>query len=124
MGRACADCRRTRQATCGGSLMAADPASAAKALAVDQLFQDETLRLLQGIGWSFFSLLPNFYVGSMYGVPRLGIPSINMQDAAQGFRTIDPVNVGEESHAVAVFIECCRDVGRESHREVWYGSRI
>ena len=72
----------------------ADPASAAKALA-DQLTEDETLRLLQGIGWSFFSLLPNFYVGSMYGVPRLGIPSINMQDAAQGFRTIDPVNVGK-----------------------------
>ena len=30
-----------------------------------------------------------YYVGNTPGVKRLGIPSFNMQDASQGFRTVD-----------------------------------
>ena len=71
----------------------ADAASAARNLST-QLTQAEQLRLIQGVGWAGWELLPDFYVGSMYAIPRLGIPSITMQDAGQGFRTIDARNVG------------------------------
>lgn len=71
----------------------ADAATAARNLSM-QLTEAEQLRLIQGVGWSGWELLPDFYVGSMYAIPRLGIPSIKMQDAGQGFRTIDARNVG------------------------------
>jgi hypothetical protein len=70
-------------------------ADAAAAALVRNMSREEKARLVQGVGWSTFNLLPNFYVGSIYAVPRLGIPSINMQDAAQGFRTLDPRVVGQ-----------------------------
>ena len=70
-----------------------DAASAAHALAA-KLTAQEQLRLIQGVGWSGWELLQNYYVGSMFAIPRLGIPSIRMQDAGQGFRTIDARNVG------------------------------
>ena len=71
----------------------ADAAAAARNLSA-QLTVAERLRLIQGVGWSGWELLPDFYVGSMYAIPRLGIPSIKMQDAGQGFRTIGARNVG------------------------------
>lgn len=43
--------------------------------------------LLQGVGWHNWTLERGWYVGNTAGVPRLGIPSLNMQDAAAGFRT-------------------------------------
>ena len=57
--------------------------------------RDDKLRLVQGVGWRGWVKQPGFYVGNILGVPRLGVPSINMQDAAQGFRTIDPRMVGQ-----------------------------
>ncbi|CAK0911988.1 unnamed protein product [Prorocentrum cordatum] len=42
--------------------------------------------LLQGLGWDG-DLRKWFYVGNTAAVPALGIPSLNMQDAASGFRT-------------------------------------
>jgi len=51
----------------------------------------ERRSLLQGIGWEptqyFFELKRDWYVGNTPAIPRLGIPSLNMQDAADGFRT-------------------------------------
>eukprot|EP00912_Choanoflagellata_sp_UC4_P000192 UC4_evm3s125 len=35
-----------------------------------------------------------YYIGNTPAIPRLNIPSINSQDAAQGFRTIDPSMYG------------------------------
>ena len=45
--------------------------------------EEEKRRLVQGVGWSGWSVVRGFYVGSILGIPRLGLPSINMQDAAQ-----------------------------------------
>ena len=59
------------------------------------LGRDDKFRLVQGVGWNGWVKQKGFYVGNILGVPRLGIPSINMQDAAQGFRTIDPRMVGQ-----------------------------
>jgi len=36
---------------------------------------------------------PLRYVGSILGVPRLGIPGLHMQDAANGYRTLFPEQV-------------------------------
>jgi beta-glucosidase len=36
-----------------------------------------------------------YYVGNTLGVKRLGVPSMNMQDASQGFRTIDASQYGQ-----------------------------
>ena len=71
--------------------------SAAETL-VSAMHVSEQSRLLQGVGWSHRpkgrprNLLRNgFFVGSVLGVPRLGVPPIQMQDAGQGFRTIGPM---------------------------------
>ena len=40
-------------------------------------------------------MVPGFYVGSILGVPRVGLKSINMQDAAQGFRTLSSKTIGQ-----------------------------
>ena len=65
------------------------------ASSVAKLTNDEKVRLIQGVGWSGWTLAPGFYVGSAFAVPRLGIPSQNMQDAAQGFRTSERRTVGQ-----------------------------
>ncbi|CAK0877237.1 unnamed protein product, partial [Prorocentrum cordatum] len=44
------------------------------------------LQLLTGLGWDG-DLQKWFYVGNTAPIPELGIPSLNMQDAASGFRT-------------------------------------
>ena len=67
----------------------------AAAQLVALLRRDDKLRLVQGVGWNGWVKQKGFYVGNILGVPRLGIPSINMQDAAQGFRTIDTRMVGQ-----------------------------
>ena len=43
---------------------------------------------------------PGFYVGSIPAVRRLGLPSINMQDGPQGFRTNDARMVGQVTSSV------------------------
>ena len=68
----------------GAAVARADPR-------VDQLLasmtQAEKFSMLNGVGWRGSDLRPGYYVGTTAGVPRLGIPSLKMQDAGQGFRT-------------------------------------
>mmetsp|Transcript_70862 Transcript_70862/g.219858 ORF Transcript_70862/g.219858 Transcript_70862/m.219858 type:complete len:709 (-) Transcript_70862:97-2223(-) len=47
----------------------------------------EKYTLMTGLGWSNYVLGKWWYVGNTAPVPRLGLPSLNMQDAAAGFRT-------------------------------------
>jgi len=51
---------------------------------------DEKEQLLRGFGWKTWTSLPGHYIGNTLAVPRLGVPSINMQDAGSGFRTVSP----------------------------------
>ena len=57
----------------------------------------EKYAFLNGVGWmnSTYDNSPGYYIGNIPGVPRLGVPSLNMQDAGQGFRTSDARMVGE-----------------------------
>ncbi|KAL3923208.1 MAG: hypothetical protein SGPRY_004295 [Prymnesium sp.] len=64
----------------------ATPERAAESL-VNAMSEEERYRLVQGTGWSITSPKPGFFIGSILAVPRLRVPSINAQDAAQGFRT-------------------------------------
>eukprot|EP00927_Polykrikos_kofoidii_P083081 TRINITY_DN8425_c0_g1_i6.p1 TRINITY_DN8425_c0_g1~~TRINITY_DN8425_c0_g1_i6.p1 ORF type:complete len:904 (+),score=153.16 TRINITY_DN8425_c0_g1_i6:140-2851(+) len=66
-------------------------------LLVANLTFGEKQRLVEGIGYLPRSLLPSpgYYVGNTLAIPRLGVPSLKMQDAAQGFRTLDANSVGK-----------------------------
>ena len=64
------------------------PAERAAAL-VAQMTSDEKFRLVQGVGWRGWIHAHNTYHGNILAVPRLGIPSLNMQDAGQGWATTD-----------------------------------
>ena len=54
----------------------------------------EKVSLVRGFGWTNYKAAPGAYVGQTPPLPRLGIPSLNMQDGPQGFRTIDARLVG------------------------------
>ena len=41
------------------------------------------------VGWHGYSLDEGYFVGSIPQIGRLGLPSLNAQDAAAGFRTLD-----------------------------------
>jgi len=64
---------------------------------VAQLTPEERWGLTNGAGYhrGSTSQADGFYVGNLLAVPRLGIPSIQMQDAAQGFRTTDARMIGQ-----------------------------
>lgn len=64
---------------------------------VAQLTTEERFGLTNGAGYhrGSTSQADGFYVGNLLAVPRLGIPSIQMQDAAQGFRTTDSRMIGQ-----------------------------
>jgi len=82
---------------------------------VGMMTDDEKMRLVQGVGWSGWSVVPGFYVGSILGVPRVGLKSINMQDAAQGFRTLSSKTVGQVTSwpcALALASTWDRDLAR------------
>ncbi|KAL1508433.1 hypothetical protein AB1Y20_004537 [Prymnesium parvum] len=66
------------------------PEAAAQQL-VQEMTAEERQRLVQGVGWERASPERGYFVGNILGVPRLGVPSINMQDAAQGYRTLENV---------------------------------
>ncbi|GMI10032.1 hypothetical protein TrLO_g15347 [Triparma laevis f. longispina] len=55
----------------------------------------EKYSILNGVGFATKIQLSGYYVGNEPAVERLNIPSIKMQDAAQGFRTTDERMVGE-----------------------------
>jgi len=61
---------------------------------VKQLSTDERVNLLQGKGWGLLGPAAGYFVGNIPGVPRLGVPSITMQDASGGFRPIIEDAVG------------------------------
>ena len=65
-----------------------NPKAAAAALAAE-LTEDEAAQLVQGVGWHGYSLDEGYFVGSIPQIGRLGLPSLNAQDAAAGFRTLD-----------------------------------
>jgi len=54
--------------------------------------EDEKYRLMRGVGWhwpdygGWWDVRKFWYVGNTQGIPRLAIPSLNMQDSAGGFR--------------------------------------
>jgi len=58
--------------------------------------QGEKYSLLRGVGWwyppngDWWDLRKWWYIGNTVAIPRLDIPSLNMQDAAGGFRTNFP----------------------------------
>jgi hypothetical protein len=54
----------------------------------------EKMRMVVGVGWRQYAVQPGFYVGNIPAIPHLGVPSINMQDGPQGFRTLDARLVG------------------------------
>lgn len=70
-----------------------DEAAAAEAL-VREMTLEEVQRLLQGVGWEGFEVEAGWYAGNILGVPRLGLPGLHMQDAAQGYRTMFEAQVG------------------------------
>lgn len=59
---------------------------------VGNLTLQEKYSLLQGVSSSGAD---GYYVGTILNISRLGIPSIKMQDAGQGFRTSDARLVGQ-----------------------------
>mmetsp|Transcript_35795 Transcript_35795/g.94007 ORF Transcript_35795/g.94007 Transcript_35795/m.94007 type:complete len:845 (+) Transcript_35795:43-2577(+) len=54
---------------------------------VAQMTPKEKSGMMLGIGWEGGQLKKWWYVGNTAAVPRLGMPTLNMQDAAGGFRT-------------------------------------
>lgn len=61
---------------------------------VQEMTEEEKYRFIHGVGFAGFKLMRGYYVGSVLGVPRLGIPCIKMQDGSSGFRTTDKAMVG------------------------------
>jgi len=72
-------------------LLSWEDAKAKAAETVKLMSLEQKTSLLQGSGWVdtqwWFDLPRFFYVGNTPAVPELGIPSLNMQDATDGFRT-------------------------------------
>lgn len=56
---------------------------------------EEKVSLIAGFGWHEFNLAKGHYIGNIAGVPRLAIPTANMHDGPQGFRTSSKVHVGQ-----------------------------
>mmetsp|Transcript_49799 Transcript_49799/g.125440 ORF Transcript_49799/g.125440 Transcript_49799/m.125440 type:complete len:956 (+) Transcript_49799:40-2907(+) len=60
-------------------------------LTLQMVPEGEKLSLLRGVGWwhpenGWYTLKKWWYVGNTVAIPRLNVPSLNMQDAAAGFR--------------------------------------
>lgn len=70
------------------SSRAGTPAAQLAAELVAEMSREELSRLVQGVGWTGYKLGEGYYMGTVLGVPRLGLPSIHMHDAGQGFRTV------------------------------------
>ena len=68
------------------------PADAAANLVEHYLTWDEKLSFIQGLGDAVHT---HEYVGTLPAIPRLGIPSTNIQDAGAGFRTTHSSQVGQ-----------------------------
>lgn len=64
------------------------PEEAAHELAHNRLTADEKGQLLRGYGWDGYTQRYGHYTGNIRGIVRLGLPSIRLQDAGAGFRTM------------------------------------
>jgi len=73
---------------------AESPESQAEKL-VSEMTLEEKMDMMNGLGWQEFDLMAGYFVGNTPPIPRLSIPPLNMQDAAQGFRTMDARQVGQ-----------------------------
>ena len=72
------------------------PTTERAASIVAQMTQDEKASILNGMHSAAYGDSHNgYYVGNTPAIPRLKVPSLNMQDAAQGFRTIDRSQYGQ-----------------------------
>jgi beta-glucosidase len=56
---------------------------------VAQMTSNEKYGLLQGYGWDGYNPANGNFIGNTYAIQRLGVPSLNLQDGPQGWRTID-----------------------------------
>jgi beta-glucosidase len=73
-----------------------DDAYEEAAATLSKMDRDEKYLLLQGLGWhwpegqeiggGFWDLKKWYYVGNTAPIPRVGVPSLNMQDSSGGFR--------------------------------------
>ena len=63
-------------------LLEAEAIAKAKAL-VANMSDAERSQFIGGVGWTGYQVKPGYFVGSVLGVPRLGLPGINMQDGGQ-----------------------------------------
>ena len=68
---------------------ASEPPSQLAASLVTAMTVEEVARLVQGVGWDGWTQKRGYYMGNVLGVPRLGLPSLHMHDAGQGFRTTE-----------------------------------
>ena len=63
---------------------------------VDKMTTAEKASILNGMKSAAYGDGHNgYYVGNTLGVARLNVPSFNMQDASQGFRTVDSSQYGQ-----------------------------
>lgn len=71
------------------------PSTAAPAL-IASMTRPEKLRLIEGVveSWIQFDPAPGYYVGTIRGVERLGLPPLLFHDAQSGFRTFDLRTIG------------------------------
>lgn len=77
-----------------GKAMDASPEERVAAL-VANMTRAEKYGMVNGSGNDGWDSMESWYVGNTLAVPRLGIPSLNLQDAGQGFRTVDERQVGQ-----------------------------
>lgn len=61
---------------------------------VSKMTEEEKYRMIMGVGFAGFKAKKGYYIGSVLGVPRLGVPCIKMQDGCAGFRTTDEEMLG------------------------------
>ena len=81
-----------------GNVSGDEEAARLAASLVGNMTETEKLRLVQGYGWNGWQgPAPGFFMGTTLAVPRLGIPSINAQDAGQGFRPTERRQVGQST---------------------------
>lgn len=72
-----------------------DPEVAAEALASKLTWREKT-GLMQGHekSWNGYTMQRGFFVGTVAGIPSVGIPPLNAMDAGQGYRTYYPETIG------------------------------
>jgi beta-glucosidase len=74
-----------------GAEMTWDEAHAKARTTLSIMTRAEKQKLMRGIGWeksgAWFDLKEGWYVGNTAPIEHLGLPSLNMQDASNGFRT-------------------------------------